>query len=453
MKLDAFFKAKSIAVIGVSKNPSKVGHVIFRNLIDSGYKGKIFIVNPNAKEILGFRSYKNVSDIKDNLDLVVIAVPAELVLGVLEDCSHKNIKNIIIVTSGFKEIGNFQLENKIRNFLIQHKINMIGVNCLGILDTYTNVDTLFLPRYRLKRPKKGGIAFISQSGAVGSTILDLAAKNNYGFSKFISYGNATQIDESDLVEYLSDDKQTKVICMYIEGIVDGKKFFKIAKKVAKKKPIIVLKGGITEEGHKATLSHTGSLAGNEIIYKGVFKQTDVIQANSLEEVFDYARLLENTIKPKGNRIQIITNGGGFGIITTDSVVKNELKLAQFTENSKKILKKNFPPIAQIQNPLDLLGDANTERYRIAIETCLYDDNIDIILVIALLQTPLITVDIVDVITELNDIKKKPIIVVCTGGDFTETLRNSLEENGVSTFIFPDSAVKAIKSLADYYKSK
>ncbi|MBS3134392.1 CoA-binding protein [Candidatus Woesearchaeota archaeon] len=449
MNLDKFFKAKSIAIVGVSQNPSKVGHVIFRNLIDSGYKGDIFIINPNTKEILGYKSYKKIYDIKNEIDLAVIAVPVDLVFQVLEDCNKKRVKNIIIVTSGFKEIGNYQLENKIRNFLIQNKIDMIGVNCLGVLDTYTNVDTLFLPRFRLKRPPKGGISFISQSGAVGSTILDLAAKNDYGFSKFISYGNATQIDESDLMDYLINDKQTKVICMYIEGVVDGKKFIETAKKATRKKPVLVLKGGITEESNTATISHTGSLAGDAAIYKGVFKQTGIIQVSTMEEIFDYSKLLENSIKPKGRRIQVITNGGGFGIITTDSIIKNDLVLAELSDSSKKILKKNFPPIAQIHNPLDLLGDANTERYKLAIETCMNDSNIDIILVIALLQTPLVTVDIVDVITELNDIKKKPIIVVCTGGNFTQVLKDSLEENGVPTFTFPENAVKSIKSLVDY----
>ena len=449
MNLDKFFKAKSIAIVGVSQNPSKVGHVIFRNLIDSGYKGDIFIINPNTKEILGHKSYKKIYDIKNEIDLAVIAVPVDLVFQVLEDCNKKRVKNIIIVTSGFKEIGNYQLENKIRNFLIQNKIDMIGVNCLGVLDTYTNVDTLFLPRFRLKRPPKGGISFISQSGAVGSTILDLAAKNDYGFSKFISYGNATQIDESDLMDYLINDKQTKVICMYIEGVVDGKKFIETAKKATRKKPVLVLKGGITEESNTATISHTGSLAGDAAIYKGVFKQTGIIQVSTMEEIFDYSKLLENSIKPKGRRIQVITNGGGFGIITTDSIIKNDLVLAELSDSSKKILKKNFPPIAQIHNPLDLLGDANTERYKLAIETCMNDSNIDIILVIALLQTPLVTVDIVDVITELNDMKKKPIIVVCTGGNFTQVLKDSLEENGVPTFTFPENAVKSIKSLVDY----
>jgi len=449
MNLDKFFKAKSIAIVGVSQNPSKVGHVIFRNLIDSGYKGDIFIINPNTKEILGYKSYKKIYDIKNEIDLAVIAVPVDLVFQVLEDCNKKRVKNIIIVTSGFKEIGNYQLENKIRNFLIQNKIDMIGVNCLGVLDTYTNVDTLFLPRFRLKRPPKGGISFISQSGAVGSTILDLAAKNDYGFSKFISYGNATQIDESDLMDYLINDKQTKVICMYIEGVVDGKKFIETAKKATRKKPVLVLKGGITEESNTATISHTGSLAGDAAIYKGVFKQTGIIQVSTMEEIFDYSKLLENSIKPKGRRIQVITNGGGFGIITTDSIIKNDLVLAELSDSSKKILKKNFPPIAQIHNPLDLLGDANTERYKLAIETCMNDSNIDIILVIALLQTPLVTVDIVDVITELNDIKKKPIIVVCTGGNFTQVLKDSLEENGVPTFTFPENAVKSINSLVDY----
>nr|MBI4156465.1 CoA-binding protein [Candidatus Woesearchaeota archaeon] len=445
-----FFNPRNVAVIGVSRDQNKVGHVIFRNLIDSDFKGKIYAVNNNAKEILGFKIYKNVSSIKEKIDLAVIATPAETIMNVVKDCNKKRIKNLVIITAGFKEVGNGKLEKKLADYLKKNKIKMVGVNCLGVFDGHSNLDTLFLPRSRLKRPKAGGISFVCQSGAVGSAILDLASEEGYGFAKFISYGNATVLDESDFIEYLGNDKNTKVICLYVEGVKNGKKFIEVCKKVSRKKPIIAIKGGLTQEGSKAALSHTGALAGKAEIYLGVFKQCKIIQAESLEEMFNFARILEKSIKPKGDRIQVITNGGGYGILCTDAIMKNNLKMALISKDTMNYLKKKFPKIVVVGNPMDLIGDATTERYKEAIFSCLNDKNVDILLVVLLLQTPLISTDIVDVIIEAKDLRKKPIVVVSTGGEFTKVLRHNLESNNVATFTFPESAVKAVKKLVEYY---
>lgn len=450
MNLDGFFNAKKVAIIGVSKNPNKVGHVIFRNLMDSKYSGEIFIVNPNEKEILGKRCYSSILKIPEKIDMAVIAIPAKLILKIVEECGKKRIKNLVIITAGFEEMGNTKLKEDLLILLKKYKINVIGPNCVGIFDATTKLDTIFLPRSRLKRPEQGGISFVCQSGAVGSAILDLATTEGYGFSKFISYGNAINVDESDIIEYLAKDKQTKVICLYAEGIKNGKKFMEVAKKVSKTKPIIVVKGGTTDAGKKATLSHTGALAGSAEIYFAAFKQTGVIHAESLEDMFDYARVLEKCVKPKGKRVQVITNGGGYGIMTTDAIIKNNLKMAKMSESTETLLKRNFPSIVTVANPIDLVGDATTERYKISLGASLKDKNIDIILVILLYQTPLITTDVVDVVTEFNDLKKKPIIVVSTGGEFTQVLKDNLESNGVPCFTFPENAVKSIKKLTEYY---
>jgi len=450
MNLDRFFNAKRVAIIGVSKNPNKVGHVIFRNLMDSKYQGEIFIVNPNEKEILGKHCYPSVLKIQEKIDMAVVAIPSEIILKVVEECGKKRIKNLVIITAGFEESGNTKLKEDLLKLLKKYKINVIGPNCVGIFDANTQLDTIFLPRSRLKRPELGGISFVCQSGAVGSAILDLATTEGYGFSKFISYGNAINVDESDIIDYLAKDKQTKVICLYTEGIKNGKKFIETAKKVSRKKPIIVVKGGITEEGKKATLSHTGSLAGSAEIYFAAFKQAKVIHAETLEDMFNCARVLEKCVKPQGNRIQVITNGGGYGIMSTDAIIKNNLKMAKMSSSTETLLKRNFPKIVTVANPIDLVGDATTERYRISLGACLKDKNIDILLVVLLYQTPLITPDVVDVVTEFNDLNKKPIIVVSTGGEFTQVLKNSLESNGVPCFTFPENAVKSIKKLTDYY---
>ena len=450
MDLGNFFNSKNVAIVGVSRNPNKIGHVIFRNLIDGDFNGNIFVVNPNVQSILAYVSYKNISQIKEKIDLVIIAVPAKQAVKVTNECGRKKIKDLIIISAGFKEVGNNKLDNSLQKAIKKYRLRVIGPNCLGVLNTKNKLDTLFLPHYRLKRPKQGGISFVCQSGAVGSTILDLASREEDGFAKFVSYGNAIDVDESDLIEYLASDHDTKVICLYVEAIKDAKKFMRVMKETTKRKPVIVVKGGMTEEGNKATLSHTGSLAGSAEVYLAAFKQTGMIYAPSLEDMFNYARILEGSIRPKNNRIQIITNGGGYGIICTDAVVNNNLRMAEPSKETKRNLKKYFPPIVILNNPMDLTGDATTERYRLSIDACLNDKNIDVLLLVVLYQTPLVTTDVVDVITEFKNMHKKPIIVVSTGGEFTQILKESLQNNGVPCFTYPENAVKSIKALVDYY---
>ena len=454
MSLKNFFQPKTVAVIGVSRNPNKVGHVIFKNIIDGAYEGNIIPVNPNTSQILNHKVYSSILKVNKKVDLAIIAIPAEFILKTVHECNKKHIKNILIISSGFKEVGNQELETQLKDLLKKYNIRCIGVNCLGIFDAHNKLDTLFLPRYRLKRPSPGSISFICQSGAIGSAILDIATEKGHKFSKFISYGNATDVDESDLLDYLSKDKNTKVICLYIEGIQNGEKFYKTLEKVTKIKPVIIIKGGLTEEGSLATASHTGALAGKKEIYFGIFNQTRAIYANSLEEMFNIASIIEKGLKFKGNKIQVITNGGGYGIISTDNIAQsNNLSMAKLSSLTQKSLKKIFPTTLNIRNPLDLGGDATTERYRQAIELCMNDKNIDIFLIIILYQTPLITTDVVDIISEARRENKKPIIVVSTGAEFTENLSETLEQSNIPTFTFPENAIKAIDKIVWYEKNK
>lgn len=454
INLNNFFKPKRVAVIGVSENPSKVGHVIFKNILDGGFRGEVIPVNPNMKKIFNRKVYRSVKDIPGKIDLAVISIPAKIVMQIVKECKESGIKDVLIVTAGFRETGNGDLEDKLKAYLDKNKMRCIGVNCLGIYDAHNKFDTLFLPRYRLKRPAPGVIGFICQSGAVGSAILDVAAEQGQKFSKFISYGNATQIDESDLLEYLGKDEKTEVICMYVEGIKDGEKFYRVAREVSKKKPVIILKGGLTEAGSKAALSHTGSLAGKKEVYFGIFKQTGLIRAESLEEIFDIASLVEKNILLKGNKILVITNGGGYGIVSTDKIAESEyLEMAELSKDTQRNLRKLFPSTVNIGNPLDLVGDATTERYKIALEHTLKDKNVDALLVILLHQTPLITTDVVDVISEFRRKSKKPIVVVSTGAEFTEGLSESLEEHGVPVYDFPLNAINSLDKLEWYEKRK
>jgi acetate---CoA ligase (ADP-forming) len=387
-----FFRPKSIAVIGASNNPDKIGRIIFDQLTA---KFRAYPINPKRKRIAGKLAYKSVLDVKGRIDLAVIAVPARFVIAALEDCGKKGIKNVVIVSSGFKEIGNLDLDLKLKSTLAKHKIKCVGPNCLGVYDAHSGLDSLFLPVSSLPRPKKGGISFLSQSGAVGSVVLDLLAYEGFGFAKFVSYGNATNLDETDYLEFLGKDPQTKVICMYIEGIQDGRKFLRVAKKI--KKPIIVIKGGQSDRGSKATLSHTGSLAGSWEVYQGAFRQAGVILAETVEQMFQIAKLFERLPFPNGQRAQIITNGGGYGIITTDAIEKVGIQMAKMQKQSHDFLVHHVPKIVTISNPMDLVGDATNERYDLALKISNSDKNTDLIFLILLHQTPGITHDIAKII--------------------------------------------------------
>lgn len=448
MDLKNFFQPKSIAVIGSSKHPRKIGNIIFRNFIDLRYEGKIFAVNPNAEEILGQKTYPSVKDIKDNIDLAIITTPAQIVYPLLEECAAKKIQNIIIISSGFSEVGNVAEEEKLRDFIKKKKLNVVGVNCLGIYDSYSNLDTLFTPRERMDRPKKGSLSLICQSGAIGAIMIDIMAQENYGLRRFVSYGNATGLDESDFIDFLGKDDQTKAICLYIEGLRNGKKFLEICKKVCKKKPIVAIKAGITTKGTEAVKSHTGTLAGSAEVYKGILKQANVLRAESLEELFNYARLIERGKSPPGNKIQIITNGGGVGVLAVDELSKRGLELAELDKQTIATLKKEMPPIVNIGNPLDLVGDANDARFKFAIDKVLEDKNVDILLIILLPQTPTITINIIKILKEIYEKSTKPICLVVPGGSFANTIKRELEEY-IPSFSSPSGAATAIKGLLDY----
>ncbi len=449
-----FFKPKRVAVIGASRNPSKVGHVIVKNILDGDFPGEVFPVNNKAYELFGMKVYSSILKVPKQIDLAIIAVPAKFVIPTVNQCAKKGIKDVLIVTAGFGEIGDHALEKKLRQTLDKHNMRTIGVNCLGVFDAHNKFDTMFLPSYRLERPEAGGISFICQSGAVGSATLDVATAKGHRFAKFISYGNATQVDESDLLEYLGNDKDTKVICLYVEGIKDGEKFYKVAKKVSKKKPIVALKGGLSDRGQQATMSHTGSLAGKKEVYFGVFNQCGIIRATTLEEMFSIASLVGQGIQFKGGRVQVITNGGGYGIVSTDNIVASQnIEMAEFSESTKKELRKAFSKNVSIANPLDLVADATTESYKVALDACIKDKNVDAALAIVLFQTPLVTTNVVEVLSEARRQTKKPIIVVSTGAGFTENLSDALRSMNVPSFTFPEDAITAMDKLLWYEKKK
>jgi acyl-CoA synthetase (NDP forming) len=325
---------------------------------------------------------------------------------------------------------------------------MIGVNCLGVLNPSTGVDSVFLPTYKLQRPRAGDIAFITQSGGVGSTIIDMAAYYGMGISKFISYGNGTVLNEVDLLNYLEKDKDTKTIILYIEGTKDGRALFEAMKKVNRTKPIIALKAGRSGKASEAAMSHTGNIAGNYLAYKAAFRQAKVIEAETLEEVFDLVKIFSQPL-PKGDRVMIVTNGGGLGVLATDAAEECGLKVPEFEEKTRVAIRALLPSYANVKNPLDLVADADVGIYEKVIEAGMQDANIDLLVLIALLQTAPMDERIVKVLTHASDDRRKPIATVSVGGEYTDRIRKALEGYGVPSYGYPESAVKVVKKFITY----
>ncbi|MHA1266887.1 MAG: acetate--CoA ligase family protein [Candidatus Helarchaeota archaeon] len=453
LNLDMFFNPKSVIIVGVSRNTRKFGHVIFKNFLESTLDATIYPVNPKVEKILGQRCYKSILDVPGPIDLVVLAIASHHVLDAVKQCAEKKVRGIIIIAGGFSETGpeGKKLEEEILRVAIDNNIRIIGPNVIGIFDPYTGVDTLFLPRYRLLRPKRGQIAFISQSGAFGSALLDYAASQGVGISKFVSIGNALDVDAIDVLEYLEMDPNTNSIMMYLEGIEEkeGRDFYEIIQRISRKKPIILLKGGLTKQGQRAAASHTGSISSQIEILKAVFKQAGVIQASDALELFDIARLLSSTALPKGRGIAIITNAGGFGVLTTDHLVNEGYDLANLSPLTISTLKTQMPHAVIISNPTDLIGDADTKRYELALKSILADPNVDLVILIILLSLSYVESDIIDVINNAKVEYGKPIIVTTIGGDFTQIMVRMMEENMIPTFPNPKRTVNAVSALIEY----
>ncbi len=453
-KLEVFFKPKSIAVIGASRKPEKIGYQLLRSIVIGGFEGKIYPVNPKAKEIMGLKAYASVLDVPGEVDLAVIAVPAPVVPKVIDECGRKGVKGVIVISGGFKEIGSegAKLEREIVDIARKYGMRIMGPNCIGIYNPHTKLDTLFLPPERALRPKRGSIAFISQSGAMGVAFLDWLAMEEIGISVFVSYGNKADIDEVDLLEYLMEDENTKVITMYLEEISRGREFIEIARKAALKKPIVAIKAGRTSAGAKAVSSHTGSLAGKDEIVDAAFKKAGIIRAYDTHELFDYARALEAGKIAWGDRIAIVTDGGGAGVMATDKLtdVKRgvNLKLAKLSDETIRELKEVLPPFAIPYNPVDLTGNATPEMYRQVLEVVSKDENVDGIVTIVLIHPPGMNENVVDEVAEVFNRVEKPILVAATGGAPTQKVLLEFQRRGVPSYPEVERAVKSMAALVD-----
>jgi len=457
-ELRPFFEPKTVAIIGATNKKGKVGNVIFENFKKNKeqgiFKGSIYPVNPKLDEIEGYKVYKGVKELPEDADLAVISIPAPFVPQTMKEIAEKGIKSVIIITGGFGELGEEgkKMEEEILQIAKENGIRIIGPNCVGVYVPDTGVDTVFLPDEKMDRPKSGSIAFVTQSGAFAAAMLDWAAGAGIGIGKMVSYGNKLDVDDADLMDYFTYDESIKAVTLYIEGVKEGRKFIEAAKRITKVKPVIALKSGKTEYGAKAASSHTGSLAGADIIYDAVFKQTGILRAEDFEHMFDVAKAFAKCKLPKGDRVGIITDGGGAGVMASDAVAKFGLKMAELSEETIKYLKEHFPPHAVAGNPTDVVGDTDAQRYKYAIEAFVNDPNVDAIVIIVLFQVPLLKEEeIIEILAEYAKKSEKPIVAVAMGGKKTEYYAKMLEDNGVPVYPTPERGVRAMAGLVQYTK--
>ena len=377
-QIHAIFYPESVAVIGANKVKRSVPFDIFNNILKDDFQGTLYPVSPRESSICSVKAYKYVTDIPDDVDMGVLVFPSSVANLAMEQCGKKGIKSMIIISAGFKEVGGkgIDREKEIKAIADKYGISFIGPNCLGVINTDPNCH--FNASFARKMPKQGHIAFLSQSGALCTAVLDYAEAKNIGFSKFVSFGNKGDVDEVDLINYLKDDPLTKVILVYLEEVTDGPALMEAASNVIKEtgKPVLILKSGRTEEGASAASSHTGSLAGSDDICDAAFTQAGIIRCDDIEQMFNYATALAWREAPKGRRTAIITNAGGPGVLATDMAITQGLTLAKFSEETTKVLKKALPATANIKNPVDVIGDARADRYDTAINAIMADENVD-----------------------------------------------------------------------------
>lgn len=462
--LDAIFSPKSLAVVGASTTPGKVGHDIFVNILNGKYTGTLYPVNPKARSVACVKAYPTLTDIPDDIDLAMIILPPHLALKATEDAIDKSIKGIVIVSAGFREVGGegLEIENRIVALCKDAGVRMIGPNCLGVINP--NPDIRLNASFSARMPESGNVSFISQSGALCTAVLDFAADRDFGFSKFISIGNKADVDELDLLRYLHADRETEVIMIYLEELRHGAEFVETVKKITSgdtPKPVLVIKSGRTGAGAKAAASHTGALAGTEAVYDAIFQQSGIIRVESIDELFDFATAFAYKEKsasgkrlrkvPHGNRVAIVTNAGGPGIVATDVTVSSGLQLSQLSQDTLEALASHLPSAANINNPVDIIGDAAQDRYENALSAVIRDENVDGALVILTPQSMTNALATAEAIVRIASRSHKPILCCFMGIIDVSTGVKYLQEHGVPVFKFPENAAKAFGALYRYAK--
>lgn len=442
--LEMFTEPRGVAVIGASTSPDKLGFQVLNNIIQYGYEGGIYPVNPIAPEILGHQAYPSVLDCPDPVDLAVILVPNKAVPNVLEQCGQRGLKGAVIITAGFREVGpaGKALEQQLIEIAKKYEMRLVGPNVLGIIDTVCKLNASFAAGM----PNRGRIAFMSQSGALCTSILDMAMGQGIGFSRFYSIGNKADINELDLVKTWAEDPETRAIMAYLEGISKGPEFIQIASEVTRHKPIIAIKSGTTSAGSKAVSSHTGTLAGSEAAYDAAFKQCGIIRAGSVQELFDYAQAFARQPLLEGDAIAVITNAGGPGIMASDAIEHAGLRLAALSPETKQGLQAKLPPAASVANPIDVLGDAPAERYALAIEAALQDPNVNAVVLVLTPQTSTQIPETAEALGKLSKQYGKPVFGAMMGDLAIRKGVEVLRAYDVPNYQVPERAVAAIAAM-------
>lgn len=447
--METFFNPASVAIVGATERPGSLPGIILKNLLDMGFNGKMYPVNPKYKDVFGLRCYPSILDIPDEIALTVIAIPAPLVFDVLKQQALKQIRYSIIISAGFREMGaeGIEMEEKIKQVAIENNIRILGPNCLGVLDNYTNFTTSFLSWERVSKPKKGSLSILSQSGAFAIALLDLSVQEGLGIARMVNYGNRIDVGESSFLSFLTDDIHTKVVAIYMESVDHGRKFIEAAKACSKKKPIVALKVGKGAAGIAAAKSHTGAIAGKYEIYKAAFLKAGIIEANGLEEFIDGVKALSMQNPPNGNRILIVTNGGGFGVIVADYCSDNGLKVLSPSPRLKENLRSKFSRFYVVNNPVDLTGSARDRDYHIALHTCMVEsDEYDAAIIIPLMAPQGMTDRVVDLIDDTMKLSKKPAVICTVGGAFTMKVKQLFEERNFPVYPSPERSAKAMSML-------
>jgi acyl-CoA synthetase (NDP forming) len=468
-KLNAFFNPCSAAIVGATKKIDKAGNVIFKNFAYNKtrgvFKGEIYPVNPNEESILGFKCYPSITEIPGELDLIVIVVPAKIVQTIMEEAVTKKVKTAIIISSGFREIGNTELEQQIAATAKKAGIRILGPNCLGVYYQKTGVDTLFLPETKVlttgdeviatPRPLSGDIAIVTQSGAFGVAALDFLAGRQIGISKFVSFGNKSDVTEAEMMHYLLYDNETKVILLYVEDIKYGRRFIQIAKKVTVKKPIIALKAGRSVAGARAAASHTGAIAGSDKIYDAAFEQSGVIRARDMEEFFDMGKALAMQPPALGRNIGVLTDAGGPGIMAVDECESSGLAVNRFSEETLQKFQKLkdqgvLPKFAATSNPVDLTGSVTDNMFEVAADLMFQDPEVHGIILLGLHHLPALREKYIDSVAQVSNRYNKPI-VMCDIGETEMALytRSRFDKLGIPSYPSPEDAARAMRALVNY----
>jgi acetyltransferase len=453
-ELGNFFKPSSVAVIGASGTKGKVGNIILNNIlygskdneqqnVIGGFKGAIYPINPKAAEISGLKSYGSITEVPSPVDMAVICIPPSGVKDAISQCGAKGVGSVVIITAGFSETGSSggSEEAEILELAKKNNIRIIGPNCLGLISTYSNLNASFGDAV----PRPGPISFASQSGALCTSIIQYSFEEFLGFSNFVSIGNKSDVDDSDLITYFHNDPNTKCIMLYIESLKNARKFFQTARSVVRDKPIVAFKSGYTEEGAKATSSHTGSMAGSDSAYEAAFRQSGVFRARTLSQLFDSSRALAYMPVPKGENIAILTNAGGPGVLAADTAYSLGLNLVELGEDTIEKLNAICPPNWSKRNPVDIIGDATASRYDDALKVLMHAPEVDAVIVLLSPTAKAHALNLAYRIVDVFETTQKPITVSFVGMVHQDS-ENYLDSQGIPEIEYPERAVFAMYSL-------